>query len=77
MKAVLRALLFVVIATPALAQAPKQAPLSLDGSAAAEPWQRYKDWNKARWDSFNTMARSDVSPPVGKEIEIATVTAIR
>lgn len=74
MRSVLRALLLIVLASPALAQAPQPAPLSLEGSAAPQPWQRYKDWNKARWESYNTLARPDVTPPVGKEIEIASVT---
>jgi L-cysteine S-thiosulfotransferase len=61
-------------ATPGLAQQPEPAPLQLDGSAAPLPWQRYGDWNKARWDAFNTLARPDVTPPKGSETAVKDVT---
>lgn len=51
-----------------------EAPLSLEGSAAPSPWQRYRDWNKTRWDNYNTLARPDVTPPHGAEIAIKEVT---
>ena len=51
-----------------------QAPLHLEGSAAPTPWQRYGDWNKTRWDNYNTLAKPDATPPRGKEIELASVT---
>jgi sulfur-oxidizing protein SoxA len=51
-----------------------QAPLSLDGSAAPSPWQRYRDWNKTRWDNYNTLANPNVTPPHGAEIVIKEVT---
>jgi len=56
---------------PAGAQQP--APLQLEGSAAPQPWQRYKDWNQARWDSFNTLAAPNLSPPVGSEIAVTEI----
>lgn len=51
-----------------------QAPLQLDGSAAPEPWQRYGDWTKVRWDKYNTLAKPNATPPRGAEIELASVT---
>jgi sulfur-oxidizing protein SoxA len=66
------ALVALVVAVPgAHAQ---QAPLAIDGSAAATPWQRYTDWNKTRWDNYNTLAKPGVTPPAGKEIAVDTVT---
>ena len=59
-------------ATPVWAQQP--APLQLDGAVSPQPWQRYGDWNKARWDNYNTLAKRDVTPPVGSEIEVKEVT---
>jgi sulfur-oxidizing protein SoxA len=54
-----------------VAQAQKPpAPLHLEGSAAPEPWTRYRGWNAARWDDYNTLARHDLTPPPGKEIEV-------
>jgi sulfur-oxidizing protein SoxA len=55
-------------------RAQQTAPLSLEGSAATTPWQRYGDWTKARWNDFNTLAKTGASPPVGKEIAIDVVT---
>src|ERR1700759_1328537 len=51
-----------------------QAPLSLEGSAAPSPWQRYRDWNKVQWDNYNTLANGTVTPPPGKEIVLPEVT---
>jgi L-cysteine S-thiosulfotransferase len=56
---------------PAFAQSP---PLELEGSAAPDPWQRYGDWNKTRWDNFNTLAKRDLTPPKGNEIVLGEVT---
>ena len=63
-------LALVLIAPMAAAE----APLQIEGSAAPTPWQRYSDWNKARWDNYNTLAKPDATPPRGKEIELASVT---
>jgi len=71
------AMLAMVVATPAALAQPKAqqpAPLQLEGSAAPQPWQRYNGWNKTRWDTFNTLARHDLTPPKGGEIEMKTVT---
>ena len=71
------AVLAMVVATPAALAQPKAqqpAPLQLEGSAAPQPWQRYNGWNKTRWDTFNTLARHDLTPPKGGEIEMKTVT---
>jgi sulfur-oxidizing protein SoxA len=64
----------LVLATTALALAEPPAPLQLEGSAAPQPWQRYRGWNKARWENFNTLAKPDVTPPRGSEIAIGEVT---
>jgi len=71
-KAVLRLLVLICLVSPAWAQQP--APLQLDGPVAPQPWQRYPDWNKARWDNFNTLANPHATPPVGSEIAVASVT---
>jgi L-cysteine S-thiosulfotransferase len=68
----LAAAALVLCAVPAWAQQP--APLQLDGSVSPQPWQRYGDWNKARWDNYNTLAKRDATPPVGSEIEVKEVT---
>lgn len=60
------------VALPASAQ--RQAPLQLEGPAAPQPWQRYKDWSKAHWDTYNTLAKHDLTPPRGSEIEVKAVT---
>ena len=59
-----------MLAAPAWAE----APLSLEGSAAPSPWQRYRDWNKTHWDTYNTLARPNVTPPHGAEIALQEVT---
>ena len=59
----------LLMAAPALAQ----APLQLEGSVSPQPWQRYGDWYKARWDTYNTLARRDLTPPKGAEIELKEV----
>ncbi len=51
-----------------------QAPLQLEGSAAPQPWARYRDWTKLTWDSYNTLAKRDATPLAGKEIEVKSVT---
>ena len=56
-----------------VSQALAQAPLNLEGSAAPVPWARYGDWTKLRWDSYNTLAKHDATPPMGKEIELKSV----
>jgi sulfur-oxidizing protein SoxA len=71
----LLALAIVMLAAPALpAPARAQAPLALEGSAAPTPWQRYRDWNKTRWDNYNTLAKPNVTPPHGAEIVLKDVT---
>lgn len=52
------------------AEAKPPAPLFLNGSAALEPWQRYPDWNKARWDRYNTLANRELTPPPAAAKEI-------
>jgi sulfur-oxidizing protein SoxA len=59
----------LLLASPALAQ----APLQLEGPVSPQPWQRYDGWNKARWDNYNTLAKRDITPPKGAEIEIKEV----
>jgi sulfur-oxidizing protein SoxA len=73
MKSILVAasLAFVLAGPAALAQ---QAPLQLEGSAAPQPWQRYGDWTKAHWDSYNTLAKHDTTPARGGEIVVGQVT---
>jgi sulfur-oxidizing protein SoxA len=50
-----------------------QAPLSVEGSAAPQPWQRYRDWNQARWNTYNALDKPNLTPPAGREIEVASV----
>lgn len=64
--------LIVLVAMPGMAQ--DKAPLQIEGSAAAQPWQRYRDWTKAHWDNYNSLARRDVTPPRGTEIVVASVS---
>ena len=63
------ALAIVMLTAPAWAQ----APLALEGSAAPSPWHRYRDWNKARWDNYNTLANPNATPPAGHEIVVAEI----
>jgi sulfur-oxidizing protein SoxA len=57
--------------TPDLwAQAKEPAPLYTQGSAAPEPWTRYRGWNAARWNNYNTLADRHRTPPVGQPIKI-------
>jgi L-cysteine S-thiosulfotransferase len=63
------ALAIVMLATPAWAE----VPLALGGSGAPSPWQRYLDWNKTRWDNYNTLANPNATPPHGPEIVIKEV----
>jgi len=48
------------------AQASKEAPLVLEGSAAQTPWKRYSDWPQRDESKFNTLAKL-ASPPAPKE----------
>ena len=70
-----RLLLVVAVAMGASATAvsAQPAPLQLEGSAAATPWKRYGDWNKARWDNYNTLAQPKLTPPPGGEIAVGEV----
>ncbi len=75
MRFILRAAALVLAAAvPAWAQQSVPAPLQLEGSAAPQPWKRYGDWNKARWDNYNTLAAPKVTPPPGAEIVVQQVT---
>jgi sulfur-oxidizing protein SoxA len=51
---------------PLQSQARKEAPLALDGPAHTAPWARYRDWPRAKWDKFNTLAKTDASPAAPK-----------
>jgi L-cysteine S-thiosulfotransferase len=62
----------VLLAAP-VAAAQQPAPLQLEGSVSPQPWQRYGDWNKARWDTYNTLASRALTPPKANEIEIKEV----
>jgi sulfur-oxidizing protein SoxA len=46
------------------------APLFTEGSAAAEPWVRYRGWNPTVWDSYNSLAARQRTPPPGSPVEI-------
>ncbi len=63
------AIVAVLLAGPVFAQ----TPLQVEGPVSPQPWQRYGDWNKARWDNYNTLAKRDVTPPKGSEIELKEV----
>jgi len=54
----------------AAADSKSPVPLYLHGSAAPEPWQRYADWNKARWDTYNTLANRKLTAPPAPPKEI-------
>ena len=56
------------------AQQMEPAPLSLEGSAAPQPWQRYRGWNSAIWDNYNSLSKSNVTPAKGAEIDVKTIT---
>lgn len=49
------------------AQTKPSAPLHLEGSAAPEPWARYRGWNAARWDKYNTLAQRHRTPAEAAE----------
>ena len=55
-----------IAAGPAQGQAKREAPLALEGPASTAPWTRYRDWPKPSWDKFNTLAKTDASPPAPK-----------
>jgi len=59
----------VLLAGPAFAE----APLQIEGPVSPQPWQRYGGWNKTRWDTYNTLAKRDLTPPKGQEIELKDV----
>jgi len=69
------ALLFAVLATAAVLQdahAQQLAPLHLDGPASPAPWARYRDWNRATWDQYNTLAQRERTPKaLGKPLDVA------
>src|SRR6266481_1337447 len=69
-----RVVLVALVAAAPTALAQQLAPLQLEGSAAPTPWQRYGDWNKTRWDNYNSLARPDATPPKGQEIVVKEVT---
>lgn len=45
------------------AQSRTEVPLLLEGPASPVPWQRYRGWNEAKWDDYNTLADLSRSPP--------------
>jgi sulfur-oxidizing protein SoxA len=55
-------------------QARREAPLALDGAASTAPWTRYRDWPKPSWDKFNTLAKTDASPPAPKPEAVKKIT---
>jgi sulfur-oxidizing protein SoxA len=60
---------FVALAMlPVSAALAQTAPLQLEGSAAPQPWQRYSDWTKTTWNSYNTLADPKATAPKGSEI---------
>jgi sulfur-oxidizing protein SoxA len=65
---------FWIAAGPVVGQAKREAPLALDGPASTVPWTRYRDWPKANWDKFNTLAKSDASPPAPKPEAVKKIT---
>jgi sulfur-oxidizing protein SoxA len=44
-----------VVVGCAVVDVKKPAPLMTEGSMSPQPWTRYPDWPKARWDTFNTL----------------------
>lgn len=53
------------------AQSKAPVPLHLEGPASPEPWTRYRGWNAARWDAYNTLAnRQRTSPPPEKPMAL-------
>jgi sulfur-oxidizing protein SoxA len=64
----------MALAASATTVSAQPAPLQLEGSAAAMPWKRYGDWNKTRWDKYNTLAQPKLTPPHGDEIAFKEVT---
>jgi len=40
-----------------------KVPLVTEGSVAPTPWVRYKGWNKATWDTYNTLSDTSKTPP--------------
>lgn len=64
--AVAAAGLAIAAASPALAQAKKEAPLELKGDASVRPWKRYPGWPDRDYSKFNTLAKL-ATPPAPKE----------
>lgn len=48
-----------------------KAPLETKKSIRAESWVRYDDWTDKKWDKFNDLSNSKLSPPVAKVPAIA------
>ena len=61
-------------ADPAVGQAKREAPLTLEGPASSVPWSRYRDWPKPNWDKFNTLTKTDASPPAPKPGALKKIT---
>lgn len=68
-----------MLALPAMVgdvRAQQAPPLDVGGSAAPSPWTRYRDWNKATWDTYNNLAHRDRTPKaVGKPLDVAVPIA--
>jgi L-cysteine S-thiosulfotransferase len=62
--AAVAAVAFAPVRAPA--QAKKEVPLALEGSAAPSPWKRYAGWPTRDMSKYNTLANL-ASPPVPKE----------
>lgn len=56
----------LAVAPELRAQGKPPAPLHIVGPAAPEPWTRYRGWNTARWDNYNTLAERHRTPPAGE-----------
>ena len=65
---------FVIESGAVFGETRKQAALMLDGSAAQLPWKRYSDWPHTSWAKFNTLAKSDASPPAPKPNDPKKIT---
>ena len=63
----------MALAVSATAASAQPVPLQLGGAAAVTPWARYGDWNKMRWDNFNTLAQPKLTPPHGGEIAVGEI----
>lgn len=65
---------FLVADGPVQGQAKREAPLALDGPASTAPWTRYRDWPKPSWNNFNTLVKTDASPPAPKPEAVKKIT---